>query len=279
MSQEWWPASSWAALGADLLAGQGWWFCPSAEHCECGHIWSARSRSGLCCRGDVDELEQVQCRATAMTEVSAMGREVERDGVFSLEKKRLGRILTFVCEYGRERERGGRQTDLPQYWPERTRGNEHAEKQNPIWTSEKNFLFLWGWSNTRTVCGSHIFTDTKNPAEHHPEEPAVAVLALSTRFGVDVLEGSSQTQPFCGFVKSVMQILQRAGTTPLCVPSPYTSSEVEVIKLKNYLNLVLPPSAVLYFSNRKHWKGCYGKKPFFSASWVHHCLVCWGWPS
>lgn len=59
----------------------------------------------------MDELEQVQCRATAMTEVSARGREVERDGVFSLEKKRFGRILTMCVNMGeREREGGDRQT-------------------------------------------------------------------------------------------------------------------------------------------------------------------------
>lgn len=81
---------------------------------------NAGSGSGLLHEEVMDVLEEVQCKATAMTEglVHPAREEILRElGLFILRKKRFGRILTAVCEYLRE-------------------GLERAE-QSPVLPSEK----------------------------------------------------------------------------------------------------------------------------------------------
>lgn len=54
-------------IGRDLPAGHGKWAYTSSLRCESRCVWNAGSGSGLVHEEDVDVLEEVQCRATAMT--------------------------------------------------------------------------------------------------------------------------------------------------------------------------------------------------------------------
>lgn len=85
---------------------------------------NAGSGSGLLHEEVMDVLEEVQCKATAMTEglVHPAREEILRElGLFILRKKRFGRILTAVCEYHTQGGRGWRELNIPLYYPLRSR--------------------------------------------------------------------------------------------------------------------------------------------------------------
>ena len=193
---------SWAALDTVLPAGQGRWSFPSTQHWW-GHTWSAGSSSGLSSTRERQTYLRVHCwTITMMKRLDHLSYEerLRQLGLFSLEKRRLTRILLMCRNTWREganrREPGSFQW-CPVTEPEAmgTRWNTGSS----LWTSGST-LSAWRWLSTGTGCPESLWSlqgNIQKLSGHGPGQLTLGGPAWAERLDQTTSRDPFQTQPFC----------------------------------------------------------------------------------